>query len=186
MVTGRDASGRLVNPGQQITRMEALRIYTMGGAWHTFDEEELGSIEVGKLADLVVLSDDYLSVPEQSIRTLSSVLTLVDGTIVHAAAEFAPSKLKKPKKLRAVALAATEVSLRWKDRSGNEDSFEIQIQLPGTSFAIAAIVGADVKEVTISGLTPGTTYRFRVRALASAKKSGFSNKRRMSTDADRY
>ena len=108
-------------------------------------------------------------------------LTLVDGTIVHAAAEFAPSKLSKPKKLGAVALAATEVSLRWNDRSGNEDSFEIQMQPPGRSFAIAAIVGADVEKITISGLTPGTTYRFRVRALASARKSGFSNKRRVST-----
>jgi hypothetical protein len=129
MVTGRDASGRLVNAGQQITRMEALRIYTMGGAWHTFDEEELGSIEVGKLADLVVLSDDYLSVPEQSIRTLSSVLTLVDGTIVHAAAEFAPSKLKKPKKLRAVALAATagnELRYRRHRRGRRRGSYNLR------------------------------------------------------------
>ena len=79
MVTGRDASGRLVNSGQQITRMEALRIYTMGGAWHTFDDEETGSIEVGKLADLAVLSDEYLTVPDEEIRTLTSVLTLVGG-----------------------------------------------------------------------------------------------------------
>ena len=112
-------------------------------------------------------------------------LTLVDGTIVHAAAEFAPSNLSKPKKPRAVALAATEVSRRWNDRSGNEDSFEIQMQPPGRSFAIAAIVGADVEKITISGLTPGTTYRFRVRALASARKSGCSTKRRVSTAATR-
>ncbi|MCZ6651973.1 MAG: amidohydrolase family protein, partial [Planctomycetota bacterium] len=88
MVTGRVASGAVRNAGQQISRMEALRLYTRGSAWHTFDEEDLGSIEVGKLADLVVLSDDYLSVPEDEIRTLSSVLTIIDGKIVHAAAEF--------------------------------------------------------------------------------------------------
>lgn len=91
MVTGRVASGAVMNAGQQISRMEALRLYTRGSAWHTFDDEVLGSIEVGKLADLVVLSDDYLSVPEDEIRTLSSVLTLIDGRIVHAAAEFSDS-----------------------------------------------------------------------------------------------
>ena len=47
------------------------------------------SIEVGKLADLVVLSDDYLSVPDDEIRTLHAVLTIIGGEIVHAAAEFA-------------------------------------------------------------------------------------------------
>lgn len=88
MVTGRVASGAMMNAGQQISRLEALRLYTRGSAWHTFDEEDLGSIEVGKLADLVVLSDDYLSVPEDEIRALSSVLTIIDGKIVHAAAEF--------------------------------------------------------------------------------------------------
>ena len=69
--------------------MEALRLYTTGSAYYTFDDEDLGSIEVGKLGDLVVLSDDYLSVPEDEIRTLRSVLTLIGGEVVHGAAEFA-------------------------------------------------------------------------------------------------
>ena len=60
-----------------------------GSAWFTFDDEDLGSIEVGKLADLVVLSDDYLTVPDEEIRTLSSVLTLIGGKVVYANAEFA-------------------------------------------------------------------------------------------------
>ena len=84
MVTGRNAAGQLVNDGQQITRLEALRLYTTGSAWVSFDDRELGSLEVGKLADLVVLSDDYLSVPPEEIRTLSSVLTTVGGRVVHA------------------------------------------------------------------------------------------------------
>ena len=84
MVTGRDAAGRLVNDGQQITRMEALRLHTTGSAWFSFDDDELGSIEAGKLADLVVLSDDYLSVQEEEIRKLSSVLTTVGGRVIHA------------------------------------------------------------------------------------------------------
>ena len=88
MVTGKDAGGNVINAGQQISRMEALRLYTTGGAYFTFDDTDLGSIEVGKLADLVVLSDDYLSVAEEEIRTLSSVLTIIGGEIVHASAEF--------------------------------------------------------------------------------------------------
>jgi len=79
----------VINAGQQISRMEALRLYTTGSAWHTFDEEQLGSIVLGKLADLVVLSDDYLTVPDKEIRTLSSVLTIIGGEFVHAAKEFA-------------------------------------------------------------------------------------------------
>jgi predicted amidohydrolase YtcJ len=88
MVTGKNAAGTVTNDGQQISRMEALRLYTTGSAYFTFDDTDLGSIEVGKLADLVVLSEDYLSVAEEEIRTLSSVLTLSGGEIVHAAAEF--------------------------------------------------------------------------------------------------
>ena len=88
MVTGKNAAGNVINTGQQISRMEALRLYTTGSAYFTFDDQDLGSIEVGKLADLVVLSDDYLSVAEAEIRTLSSVLTIIGGEIVHAAAEF--------------------------------------------------------------------------------------------------
>jgi len=83
MVTGKDSTGNLVNPGQTITRMEALRLYTTGSAWFSFDESHLGSLEPGKLADLVVLSEDYLTVPEEKIRTLQSVLTVVGGRIVH-------------------------------------------------------------------------------------------------------
>jgi hypothetical protein len=82
MVTGRDAAGTLVNNGQQITRAEALRIYTMGSAWHAFADNEVGSIEVGKLADLVVLSDGYLTVPDAELRSLHAMMTIVGGTIV--------------------------------------------------------------------------------------------------------
>ena len=89
MVTGRVVSGAVLNAGQQISRMEALHLYTTGSAWYTFDDQDLGSIEVGKLADLVVLSDDYLTVADEDIRTLSSVLTIIGGKIVHANEEFA-------------------------------------------------------------------------------------------------
>ena len=89
LVTGKTiAVTPLRNSNQNITREEALRLYTMGGAWFTFEEDRKGSIEVGKFADLAVLSADYLTVPEEQIRSLESVLTMVGGRVVYAAGAF--------------------------------------------------------------------------------------------------
>jgi len=76
----------LVNAGQQITREEALRLYTVNNGWFLHEEAELGSIEAGKLGDLVVLSGDYFDrtrVSDEGIRSVESVLTVVDGKVVH-------------------------------------------------------------------------------------------------------
>jgi predicted amidohydrolase YtcJ len=89
MTTGRNLAGVLTNDGQQISRLEALRLYTEGAAWFSFDDHHLGSFVEGKYADLVVLSHDYLTVPEQTIRKIESVLTLVAGKAVHAVFPFA-------------------------------------------------------------------------------------------------
>jgi predicted amidohydrolase YtcJ len=86
MVTGKNAAGRLVNNGQQITREEAIRLYTVANGWFLREEDKLGSIEEGKLGDVVVLSDDYfdsLRVTDEEIRKLHSVLTVVNGKVVH-------------------------------------------------------------------------------------------------------
>ena len=61
MVTGKNAAGKLVNGGQQITREEAIRLYTVNNGWFLKEEANLGSIEVGKFGDVVVLSDDYFN-----------------------------------------------------------------------------------------------------------------------------
>jgi hypothetical protein len=64
-------------------------LYTINGAWFSRDEDRLGSIEVGKLADVVVVSDDFLDparVPDAAIKQLRSVLTIVGGRIVHDSA----------------------------------------------------------------------------------------------------
>src|SRR5580658_4227068 len=85
MVTGKNSSGQLINAGEQVTRMEALRLYTVENGWFFHEEDKLGSIEPGKLADLVVLSGDYLDpkkVPDEAIKSLKSVLTVVDGRVV--------------------------------------------------------------------------------------------------------
>jgi predicted amidohydrolase YtcJ len=60
-------------------------MYTIGGAFHSFDEDKLGSLEPGKLADLVVLSDDPLKVSDDRLKRLRSLLTLQAGRIVHNA-----------------------------------------------------------------------------------------------------
>lgn len=83
MVTGKDWGGRVVRPDERLTREQALRVHTLGSAWFSFDEKVKGSIEPGKLADLVVLSDDYLTVPEDKIRDITSVTTIVGGRIVY-------------------------------------------------------------------------------------------------------
>jgi predicted amidohydrolase YtcJ len=86
MVTGKNVAGKLVNGGQQITREEAIRLYSVENGWFLKEENKLGSIEEGKLGDVVVLSDDYFNpvrVPDESIRKLHSVLTVVDGKVVH-------------------------------------------------------------------------------------------------------
>src|SRR5262245_1948398 len=88
MVTGKALDGSLINAGQQLTRMEALRLYTAENGWFLKEEATLGTIETGKLADLVVLSDDYFDpkrVPDDAIRKIKSVLTVVDGKVVHDA-----------------------------------------------------------------------------------------------------
>jgi len=77
-------TNEVLGPNQILTRMEALKAITMGGAYFSFEEEHRGSLEAGKLADLAVLSDDYLTVPEDEISGLHSVLTMVGGQEVHS------------------------------------------------------------------------------------------------------
>jgi predicted amidohydrolase YtcJ len=90
LVTGKTMAGSAIrSPSQNLTRIEALRLHTLGSAWMNFGEGRRGSIEAEKLADLVVLSADYLTVPEEQIRTLESLLTIVGGRIVYAAGPFA-------------------------------------------------------------------------------------------------
>ena len=68
---------------QRLTRTEALRHYTTECAWFMDQEGRLGSLQPGYHADLIVLSDDYFNVPEDKIKDLKSVMTMVDGRVVH-------------------------------------------------------------------------------------------------------
>jgi len=81
------ASGDVIAPGQRLSRESALRAATNDGAYITFDEDVKGSLEVGKLADFVCLSDDPLTVPEDEIKDIVAEFTVVGGEIVYQRAE---------------------------------------------------------------------------------------------------
>jgi predicted amidohydrolase YtcJ len=81
--TGLNARNVLINPGQQISREEVLSLYTRQNGWFLREEDQLGSIEEGKLADLVVLNRDYFSVADKDLKQIRSALTVVDGEVVY-------------------------------------------------------------------------------------------------------
>jgi predicted amidohydrolase YtcJ len=86
MVTGKNVAGLLVNAGQQITRDEAIRLYTVNNGWFLKEESKLGSIEEGKLGDVVVLNADYFNAAEvPDVRKIHPVLTVIDGKVVYDA-----------------------------------------------------------------------------------------------------
>jgi hypothetical protein len=81
-VTRKTTRGEVIHPEQKITREEALRMYTIWAAERMFAEKDYGSIETGKLADLVAIDRDYLSCPEDDIARIEPVMTVLDGKIV--------------------------------------------------------------------------------------------------------
>jgi hypothetical protein len=85
LVTRKTEKGNIYNAREAISREDALRMYTINNAYASFEESVKGSIEKGKFADLVVLSDDLLTCPEDSIRTIRPVLTMVNGKTVYDA-----------------------------------------------------------------------------------------------------
>ena len=84
MITRKTERGSVVMPDEAVTRYEALQIYTINNAFASFEESIKGTIEPGKLADMAVLTDDILSCPEDKIREIESVMTLVGGKIVYS------------------------------------------------------------------------------------------------------
>ena len=85
-VTGKNVSGNTVLD-QTVSREEALVAHTRANAWQLFKEDDLGTLEPGKFADLVVLDRDYLTVPEDEIFDIEPVLTMVGGRIAYNAIE---------------------------------------------------------------------------------------------------
>ena len=88
-VSGKTWSGTTLYPeANRMSRMQALKLATSGSAWFTGEEEVKGTLEVGKYADLAVLDRDYFSVPEEDIKTMESILTIVNGKVVYGAEKF--------------------------------------------------------------------------------------------------
>jgi urease alpha subunit len=103
LVSGKTVGGTILYPeANKLDRTEALRSYTIGSAWFSGEDDQKGSIQVGRLADLAVLSADYFSVPEDEIKMIVSVLTIMGGTVVYAAGEFS-----------SLAPAALPISPDW-------------------------------------------------------------------------
>jgi predicted amidohydrolase YtcJ len=87
---GKTVSGHPIRgPAETPDRIDALRFYTLGSAWFSHDDDVRGSLEVGKLADVAVLSADYLTVPQTAVSDIESVLTIVGGKTVYDAGELA-------------------------------------------------------------------------------------------------
>ncbi|MCW3987903.1 MAG: amidohydrolase [Candidatus Bathyarchaeota archaeon] len=77
-------AGKPIGRSQKITVIEALKLYTINGAYQAFDEERLGSIEPGKLADMVVLGEDILTVPAETILDIPIDMTIIEGKTVFS------------------------------------------------------------------------------------------------------
>jgi predicted amidohydrolase YtcJ len=87
---GKTVSGiALRGPEETPNRIDALRFYTLGSAWFSRDEDKRGSLTAGKLADLAVLTKDYMAVPVDEVGGIESLLTMVGGKVVYAAGPFA-------------------------------------------------------------------------------------------------
>ena len=90
LLDSKTVGGVVMRGAEEIpSRIDALKFYTLGSAWFSFDEQKRGSLDVGKLADLAVLSADYLTVPVEKIGSLESVLTMVGGKVVYTSGPFA-------------------------------------------------------------------------------------------------
>ena len=89
LVTGKTIGGlSLYSEKNRLDRAKALELYTVGSSWFSTEDGKKGSLAEGQLADLAVLSSDYFSIPEEEIKDLESVLTIVGGKVVYATAEF--------------------------------------------------------------------------------------------------
>ncbi|MCH7716838.1 MAG: amidohydrolase family protein, partial [Gemmatimonadetes bacterium] len=88
-VARRDNNGNAFYPDQRMSRIEALRSYTLSGAYAAFEEDIKGSLTPGKLADITVLSKDIMTIPEEEIPSTEVVYTIVGGKVMYSRTEEA-------------------------------------------------------------------------------------------------
>jgi len=146
LVTGKTQGGlRHAADRNLMSREEALRAYSAAGAWMSNEEDKKGTLSVGKWADLAVLSGDYLTVPEEQISQLSSVLTMVGGKVVYGEGKYA-----------SLALPALKVSPDWLPISrypgyGKSASTESGVELAAAALgqAMPTVIGEDGRSLTL-------------------------------------
>jgi hypothetical protein len=90
-ITRKTTGGIVIGPDQTVTREQALKMWTLNGAYLSFEEGVKGSIEPGKLADMVVISKDYLHCPVDEIKDIDALMTIVDGRVVYRDAAMSGS-----------------------------------------------------------------------------------------------
>lgn len=89
VVSGKAVSGtEVLAEHNRLSRVEALNLFTRGAAWFTDAEADMGRIAPGNLADFALLDRDYFSVPEDEVKHVTSVLTVLDGRVVFGAEDF--------------------------------------------------------------------------------------------------
>jgi predicted amidohydrolase YtcJ len=140
LVTGKSVGGSVINNVEnRLSRKEALRLWTKGSAWFSGEDEYKGELSPGQLADLAVLSEDYFAVEEDAIRSIESVLTVVDGKVVYGSDEFA----KHGPELPAVSPDWSPVGRYggYCNKHGGVSAHEGHDHLPGHSHAIMAADG---------------------------------------------
>jgi predicted amidohydrolase YtcJ len=84
-LTRRTSDGDVCGPNERVDLPTAIRMHTLNGAYAAFDESQKGSVEVGKLADLVVLAEDVSRVPVDRLRHVGIALTVLGGEVVYSA-----------------------------------------------------------------------------------------------------
>ena len=121
-VTRKAMNGRVVGAGQKISRVEALRVMTLNNAWLTFEEQLKGSIEAGKLADCVVLSNDLLTVPEDRILSITAA-----GHLRRRSKGVFGRPLLTPRTVDPSGILRTsELVVRWSESISSELAYDFE------------------------------------------------------------
>ncbi len=153
MVSGKTVGGlQLASPENRLSREEALRLYTVGTAWFSGEEKIKGRIAPGQFADFAILSDDYMTVPEEQIRKIESVLTVTGGDVVYSAdpfTAFAPeSRCRR----------SVPSGLRWRHSEAISDRSRAKYRMPRSSQRVTSGLRADTDDAASGKEGPGLEH----------------------------
>ncbi|MBI4444753.1 MAG: amidohydrolase family protein [Acidobacteria bacterium] len=96
IITRKDNQGKVWGPHERLDRATALRVSTVGGAKYVLKDKHIGSIEPGKFADLVILSHDYMTIPEDQISDIYPLVTIMGGKVTYVHPKYAEENNFKP------------------------------------------------------------------------------------------